>query len=148
LDFLYDINLWVALTMSGHPHHLAANAVFSSATSERPACFCRVTQQGFLRLITTPVLLKEYSVTGFTNADAVSVYSGLERLAVVQMRLEPTGLEPLWLRLAGLSVVAPKVWMDAYLAAFAIGHGAELVTFDAGFKSFEKDGLKLRLLSA
>ena len=148
MDFLYDTNLWVALTMSGHPHHQAANAVFASATAKRPACFCRATQQGFLRLITTPALLKEYSAVGFTNADAVTVYAGLEKLAAVQMRPEPGGLEALWLRLAGLSTASPKVWMDAYLAAFAIGHAAELVTFDAGFKNFEKDGLKLQLLPA
>ncbi|MCW1923599.1 PIN domain-containing protein [Luteolibacter arcticus] len=148
MDFLYDTNLWVALTMSEHPHHQTAHTVFANATTDRPACFCRSTQQGFLRLITTPVLLKEYKAVGFTNADALSVYAGLEKLPVVQMRSEPAGLEPLWHRLASLGSASPKVWMDAYLAAFAIGHGAELVTFDAGFKSFEKDGLKLRLLSA
>jgi predicted nucleic acid-binding protein len=37
--------------------------------------------------------------------------------------------------------------MDAYLAAFAILHGMELVTLDRDFRNFEKGGLKLRLLS-
>jgi len=37
--------------------------------------------------------------------------------------------------------------MDAYLAVFAILHGTELVTLDRDFRNFEKDGLKLRLLS-
>jgi predicted nucleic acid-binding protein len=37
--------------------------------------------------------------------------------------------------------------MDAYLAAFAIGHDMEFVTLDQDFKRFGKDGLKLRLLS-
>jgi predicted nucleic acid-binding protein len=37
--------------------------------------------------------------------------------------------------------------MDAYLAAFAILHDMELVTLDRDFRNFEKDGLKLRLLS-
>lgn len=37
--------------------------------------------------------------------------------------------------------------MDAYLAAFAIRHEAEFVTFDWDFQNSEKDGLKLRLLN-
>ena len=37
--------------------------------------------------------------------------------------------------------------MDAYLAAFAIGHRVELVTLDSDFKRFVKDGLKLNLLT-
>lgn len=38
--------------------------------------------------------------------------------------------------------------MDAYLAAFAIVEGCELVTFDRGFRLFEAEGLKLLLLTA
>lgn len=133
--------------MSAHPHHGAAHAAFASAGAKRPACFCRATQHSFLRLITTPAVLKGYRAEGFTNADAVSVYAGLAKLPAVAMRQEPKGLEALWHRLAGLRSASPKVWMDAYLAAFAIGHGAELVTFDADFQNFEKDGLKLRLLT-
>jgi len=36
--------------------------------------------------------------------------------------------------------------MDAYLAAFAIGHAVEFVTLDSDFKRFSTDGLKLQLL--
>ncbi len=59
---------------------------------------------------------------------------------------EPTGLRSLWHRLAGTPSASPKVWMDAYLAAFAIGHDVELVSLDYDFKHFEKDGLKLKFL--
>jgi predicted nucleic acid-binding protein len=31
---------------------------------------------------------------------------------------------------------APKLWSDAYLAAFAIAGGYQLVTFDRGFKQY------------
>lgn len=41
-----------------------------------------------------------------------------------------------------------KVWMDAYLAAFAIRAGLSLATLDADFHRFEAAGLQLRLLSA
>ena len=51
-----------------------------------------------------------------------------------------------WSALAGLSSASPKVWTDAYLAAFAIGHDLELVTIDSDFKNFEKAGLNLKML--
>jgi predicted nucleic acid-binding protein len=36
--------------------------------------------------------------------------------------------------------------MDAYLAAFAIGHNIPLVTADRDLRNFESSGLKLLLL--
>ena len=51
--------------------------------------------------------------------------------------------QALWLRLARLPSASPKVWMDAYLAAFAIRHDIELVTLDLDFRNFERDGLQL-----
>ena len=48
---------------------------------------------------------------------------------------------------AQLSSASPKVWTDAYLAAFAIGHDQELVTIDSDFKNFEKAGLNLKMLT-
>ena len=57
---LYDSNLWVALTFAAHPHHGRAVEKFASASAESPACFCRATQQSFLRLATTPAVLRAY----------------------------------------------------------------------------------------
>jgi toxin-antitoxin system PIN domain toxin len=39
---------------------------------------------------------------------------------------------------------SPDLWTDAWLAALAQAHDCEIVTFDRGFRSFQK--LKLRLL--
>jgi toxin-antitoxin system PIN domain toxin len=145
---LFDSNVWLALTFSAHPHHALAKKIFAAATTKRPACFCRVTQQSFLRLATTPTLLHAYGAEGFTNLDAVSLIAALTKLPSIRVLPEPLELEPLWHRLAGLPTASPKVWMDAYLAAFAIRLEAEFVTLDQDFRNFEKDGLKLRLLSA
>ena len=57
---------------------------------------------------------------------------------------EPRGLEILWKKLAGPSKPSPKLWMDAYLAAFAVAGGYQLVTTDKGFKQFK--GLDLLVL--
>lgn len=110
--------------------------------------FCRVTQQAFLRLVTTSALQQAYNSPLISNAAALAKYRSLLTHPQIGWLDEPAGCELLWHRLAGLDSASPKVWMDAYLAAFAIGHEVELVSFDADFRNFEKDGLKLRLLSA
>ena len=142
---LYDSSVWLALTFSAHPHHALAKKIFASATAKRPACFCRATQQSFLRLATTPVLLTAYGAEGFTNQDAAELIATLHRLPAVRNLDEPAGLQSRWLDLAGLPSASPKVWMDAYLAAFAILHDVEFITLDRDFRNFQKDGLKLRL---
>ncbi|HEY5893043.1 MAG TPA: hypothetical protein VIT91_07410 [Chthoniobacterales bacterium] len=57
-----------------------------------------------------------------------------------------TGNDSLWRRLASCDTASPKVWMDAYLAAFAIAGGLRMVTLDHDFKAFVEQGLDLRLL--
>lgn len=145
---LFDSNVWLALTFSAHPHHALAKGIFAEASAENPACFCRATQQSFLRLATTPAILHAYGAEGFTNQDAAKLIQTLSGLSAVSTREEPSGIESRWLELAGLTSASPKVWMDAYLAAFSILHKAECVTLDRDFQNFEKDGLKLRLLTS
>ena len=143
---LFDSNVWLALTFSAHPHHGLAKTVFAETSAQNPACFCRAIQQSFLRLATTPVLLKTYGAEGFTNQDAANLIKTLSGLSVVSTLEEPPALQSRWLELAGLPSASPKVWMDAYLAAFAILHQVEFVTLDRDFQNFEKHSLKLRLL--
>jgi predicted nucleic acid-binding protein len=57
-----------------------------------------------------------------------------ERIAWVE---EPSGLEASWKKLAAGSKASPKLWMDAYLAAFALAGGHQLVTTDKAFKQFK-----------
>ena len=54
----------------------------------------------------------------------------------------------LWRSLAGLNSASPKVWMDAYLAAFAIAAGLRLTTLDKDFNNYLPNGLDLNLLSS
>lgn len=145
--FLYDTNVWLALVFPAHAHHGAARALFAEASARSPACFCRATQQGFLRLAVTPAILKACRADDLTNADALNVHDSLMRMPRVVFMEEPPGLQARWHRLASMPSASPKVWMDAYLAAFAIGHKMELVTLDSGFRRYEKDALKLRLLA-
>jgi uncharacterized protein len=81
-----------------------------------------------------------------SNTEAIEFLDSLYADFAVSREDEPPATWSLWLQLAQGPLPSPNVWMDAYLAAFAISLGAELVTFDQGFKSFEKHGLRLHLL--
>jgi len=144
---LYDANVWVALAFATHPHYGPASQHFKLRDSAQPGAFCRVTQQAFLRLVTSPVLQRTYGGPPITNAEAWAKCQDLLALPQILWMDEPQGLVDLWQRLACLPTPSPKVWMDAYLAACAILEDAELVTFDRDFRNFEKDGLRLRLLA-
>ncbi|MDB5319697.1 MAG: putative ribonuclease VapC41 [Phycisphaerales bacterium] len=81
-----------------------------------------------------------------TNAEAIDYLDNVHRDPAVAHADEPPQTRALWLRLAAAPLVSPNVWMDAYLAAFAIALGAQFVTFDRAFERYVTDGLSLRLL--
>ena len=145
---LYDANLWVALAFASHPHHGIASRHFKARDSSRPAVFCRVTQQAFLRLVSSPLIQRTYDSPPITNAAAWAKCQDLLALPQILWLDEPDGFAELWQALACLPSASPKVWTDAFLAAFAIGHTVEFVTLDSDFKHFVKDGLNLKLLTS
>lgn len=146
--FLLDSNVWIAQTFDAHPGHTSASQSLLMATAERPAIFCRATEQSFLRLASTPAVLRQYGAQGLTNQDALVLLAHFQALPMVAFRAEPPGIVPLWHRLAGLPQAAPKVWMDAYLAAFAIAGNLTMITLDSDLKQYEPAGLQLQLLSS
>jgi len=143
---LFDANVWVAAVFLTHPFHREAQQALRGATSSDPAVFCRSTQQSFLRLISTATLLKIYGAEGLTNRDTVVALNALLALPQIVERAESAGVADLWLRLAARDTASPKVWMDAYLVAFAITGDLRLVTLDHDFQTYEAQGLDLLLL--
>lgn len=143
---LYDASAWVAAVFPNHPAHARAQSVLEQATPEEPAAFCRATQISFVRLMTTPALLRQYGALHMTNQSALEVLERLCSRREITEVDEPSGTFDLWRRMAALNSPSPKVWMDAYLAAFAIGGGWSLVTLDKNFKNYEPHGLSLHLL--
>ena len=144
---LFDTNVWIASIFSTHPLHQRARKALHNATPADPAVFCRSTQQSFLRLASTPALLKAYGAERLTNRDALTAMGALLALPQVCVREEPPGILALWYRMASRSTAAPKVWMDAYLAAFAIGGALQMMTLDRDFRNFEAQGLELILVN-
>jgi uncharacterized protein len=130
--FLPDVNLWLALAFDKHVHHLVAKNWFGGIP-DGDCSFCRMTQQGFLRLATNPKVLGSEAVT---LADAWRLYDRLLSDPRVAFALEPEGIEPLWRGHTRATLFSPNVWNDAYLAAFAQAVGYGLVTFDRGFAKF------------
>ena len=51
MTYLPDVNVWIALAVSGQVHHRTASVWLEEAGDEI-ITFCRVTQLGFLRLLT------------------------------------------------------------------------------------------------
>lgn len=82
-----------------------------------------------------------------TNAEAIAFLGQVQGDPTVSRLEEPPATRSLWPQLASSRLVSPNVWMDAYLAAFAIATDSEMVTFDRDFKNFEPHGLQLELLS-
>jgi toxin-antitoxin system PIN domain toxin len=145
---LLDVTVWVAAAFEAHPAHHTAQAVLLQATPAAPALFCRATQQSFLRLVSTPAICTAYQSASVTNQEALAALGAFQALPQVDLVDEPIGMEALWWRLAGLAVAAPKRWMDAYLAAFAISSSTRIVTLDQDFRQFLGAGLDLELLQA
>jgi toxin-antitoxin system PIN domain toxin len=144
---LFDTNVWIAAVFSDHPFHERAQQTLRKATPANPALFCRATQQSFLRLASTPALLKTYGAMGLTNHDALVALDALLAMPQVSEQEEPPGTVAIWRRLASCATASPKVWMDAYLAAFAMSGGLRLATLDHDFLTFQTAGLDLVLLN-
>ena len=145
--FLFDTSVWMALFLEGHPGHRAALEVFDGCSPAEPANFCRATEQSFLRLLTTERIQAAYGITGFSNAQAADQVQALQAATAVGcIDREPKGTRTLWLELAGRQTPSAKVWMDAYLAAFAIQGKMPFVTLDRDFQAYERRGLTLKLI--
>lgn len=69
-------------------------------------------------------------------ADAWVAYDALFADPKVAYLDEPEGIEQKLRELTKLTSFSPKVWNDAYLAAFAELAGLEVITFDKGFAKF------------
>ncbi len=130
---LPDINFWLALIFEVHAHHRMAKAWFEETGSDSCA-FCRLTQQGFLRLATNPTVFKDEAVT--TDV-AWSFYDRLLEDERVYFMREPDGLEHAWRKCTSNRGYSHRVWNDAYLAAFAQAANLEIVTFDQGFREYQ-----------
>lgn len=130
----------MALAVERHEFHPAAARWWDEDESAAIG-FCRFTQMGLLRLLTSAA-----AMTGrpLTNAQAWAVYEAFLQDIRVAMFPEPAPVEDLFKTHAAVAQPAPGVWGDAYLAAHARASEAVLVTFDRGFARY---GVECRILT-
>lgn len=123
--------MWIALAWEGHTHHTVASKWFIEA-GEGEASFCRVTQMGFLRIITQA---KAMGVDVLSHQEAWEVFDDLSTDGRVQFLGEVASPEHTW-KTFSKSSTSNNIWTDSYLAAFATTHNLQLVTLDQGFSKY------------
>ena len=145
---LAETNVWLALSLSGDVFHSSARDWFKQQSVPGSVLFCRSTQQSLLRLLTTEAVMRPYGIPRMTNAAAWKLYAALIADERIAWAAEPSAaaVEARWHALAARETASAKLWMDAYLAAFALAGGHQLATTDKAFKQFE--GLDAIVLSS
>ncbi len=133
---LPDLNVWFALLVPEHPFHVRALRYWNEA--EDPV-LVRVTALGLLRLLTNP---KAMDGKPLGVEEAWRVYRELREASGVPLVEEPPGLDEA-LETLLLPDLSPRLWTDAYLAAFALVGGYRLVSFDRDFRRFSSLHLEL-----
>ena len=128
-SFLFpDINVWLALSYQRHIHYPSARDWFEQLDDHSRACFCRFTQLGLLRLLTTGAVMGEDEVLG--QNEAWLVYDRwMEDNRVLYVEESPS-LESHFRALTRDERPATKDWGDSFLYAFAETADLCLVTFD------------------
>ena len=122
-----DVNVWLALVYERHVHHPIAAQWYEGLESFTTLVFCRHTQLGLFRLLSTESVMMQDVLNQRQCWEAYDpwIESGLAFVAQ-----EPAGLEETMRGQSCEGSAFPKAWADAYLAAFAEAGNLTLVTMD------------------
>ena len=139
---LADVSWLLPLCYGGHEHHEPARRWLDALPEGGAVVVCLQSQMGLLRLLNNPAVMG----TDVCNTD--TAWKLNDRLfgdpRFIQ-EPEPPALEKELRRLTKGFPYSPKLWQDAYLAAFAVSTDVTLVTFDQGFRKFPR--LKCAILN-
>jgi uncharacterized protein len=126
MTYLPDVNVWIALAAERHIPHPAARQWFTTLEDERLA-FCRITQLGFLRLLTNKHVMQEEVLN---PTEAWRAYHALRSDRRVEYVWESVAIPETWDAFTKDNSISPSSWTDSYLCAFAHAAGFVLITFD------------------
>jgi len=122
-----DVNVWFALTHEIHLHHRVVRKWSDSLDDKAVAYFCRFTQLGLLRLLTSESAM---GTDVLTQLQAWEAFDALVADPNNRMIEEPAGLDPRFRQYTSSRQAASKQWADGYLAAFAEAAQLTFVTLD------------------
>lgn len=141
---LADSNFWLAMALDRHPFHQSVVGWFITLPVNSTLLFCRSTQQSFLRLLTNSSVMKGFGLLACTNHEAWDHYHRLLSNPSIGFVYENVNHEMTWYQFSDRNIPSTKLWMDAYLAAFAVSSNLEFITFDGAFLQFT--GLAVTIL--
>jgi uncharacterized protein len=139
MTFLPDVNVWLALAVAEHVHHKVAVEWMNAA--DDTIAFCRVTEMGFLRLLTNSRVMARDVCTAERAWRTMEAFRQDDRIVFAS---EPPVLERSWRTMTTFHKTGANFWTDTYLAAFVEVAGYTLVTLDRGFQKYKK--LSVRIL--
>jgi toxin-antitoxin system PIN domain toxin len=137
-----DVNVWLALNHQIHVHHTATMRWFAAQDETVGFVFCRQTQMGFFRLMTTEAVLGREVIT---QRQCWAIYDRWIVGGKAILAGEPPGIEDALRLRTSADSPSPKAWADAYLAAFAEAANLTLVTFDQALAGKVKGAVLLAI---
>ena len=125
-----DLNVWLALAAPEHTHSPLARRWWEAEMGQ--IAFCRLSQLGFLRLVTSAAVM-DGKPLGMSQA--WRVYDRFYEDDRVTFMEEPQEVDRRFREKAAGRLASPKVWADAWMLAVAQASGGSLVTFDKALAS-------------
>jgi toxin-antitoxin system PIN domain toxin len=130
------------LAAERHALHRSARHWFSNLQDEKLA-FCRLTQLGFLRLLTNKHVMQEEVMRPDEAWEAYRVLRLDRRIGYLA---EPSELPETWQAFTQGALSSPNLWTDSDLCAFTHAARLTLVTFDAKIPT--REGVNCLVLSS
>jgi toxin-antitoxin system PIN domain toxin len=130
---LPDLNVWLALAATDHPHHRQALHYWEQQASPE-VLFCTVTALGLIRLVSQPKLM---GAAVLPSAEASALLQAFCRQPGVAMAAPEHDGWDLFHSLLSSTTLPARLHTDAYLAALAIANDWRLVSFDRDFERFQ-----------
>ncbi|HKD60629.1 MAG TPA: TA system VapC family ribonuclease toxin [Terracidiphilus sp.] len=142
-SYFPDVNLWVALNHDQHAHHSIANQWYLAQPESCLFIFCRQTQLGLFRVLSTPAIMGNEALTLQACWQIFDRWAGTGQVRWASESAESHELERRLRARTAANSVSPGLWMDAYLATFAETAGLTLVTFDKALAGKAKGAVLL-----
>jgi toxin-antitoxin system PIN domain toxin len=120
-----DVNVWLALASHEHVHSAIARRWWNSHRGG--IAFCRISQLGLLRLLTTATVMGNKPLSMDRSWRAYEGLFGDDRVVFVYERPE---MDAMFRSRASGHAASPKKWSDAWILAIAEAAGGQLITFD------------------